>query len=297
VRILHELSPRSGERWWRSTAPPSPTRCSRASCSATRRAPSPAPAKTTRGKIEPRITAASCSSTRSAICPMSLQAKLLRFLQERVIERHRRAQGDCGGCARGLRHAPGSSEQHIIEGRFREDLYYRINEATIHCRRCGARGRCRGAGARLPVTRFAGARAAPVKTFDAAGSGAIEQLHMAGQRARTRESGQARGGDGRGAEVTAEDMELEEYLEDTLKASAAMPLNLRQVRETAEKTAIVQALTHTDDNITEAAELLGVTRPTLYSMLEKYGLRTRTQTRPPPGRCHRTGRTGRAGCR
>jgi two-component system NtrC family response regulator len=76
-----------------------------------------------------------------------------------------------------------------------------------------------------------------------------------------------------GNQVTAEDMQLEEHLEDTLKAERTLPLNLREVREKAEKTAILQALSHADDNITEAAELLGVTRPTLYSMLEKYGLK------------------------
>ena len=51
-----------------------------------------------------------------------------------------------------------------------------------------------------------------------------------------------------------------------------MPLNLRRVRETAEKQAIVRAMSYTEDNISEAASLLGVARPTLYSMLEKYQL-------------------------
>jgi two-component system NtrC family response regulator len=69
----------------RSTARPFPRRCSRASSSATKRARSPARASNRSARSRPR-TAARCSSTRSATA-VSLQAKLLRFLQERVIER------------------------------------------------------------------------------------------------------------------------------------------------------------------------------------------------------------------
>jgi two-component system NtrC family response regulator len=49
---------------------------------------------------------------------------------------------------------------------------------------------------------------------------------------------------------------------------------LRQVRETAEKQAINKALALSNGNISNTAGLLGVTRPTLYSLLEKYGLKT-----------------------
>ena len=67
--------------------------------------------------------------------------------------------------------------------------------------------------------------------------------------------------------VTAEDLELEH-----VEAEPA-PLNLKQVREEAELRAIQRALVSADDNISEAAKLLGVTRPTLYSLVEKYNLK------------------------
>jgi two-component system NtrC family response regulator len=123
------------------------------------------------------------------------------------------------------------------------------------------------------LSRFAGDKGTGVKSFDSGALRAIEQLHWPGN-VRELESRVKRAVImAEGNQVTAEDMQLEEHLEDTIKAERTLPLNLREVREKAEKTAILQALSHADDNITEAAELLGVTRPTLYSMLEKYGLK------------------------
>ena len=68
--------------------------------------------------------------------------------------------------------------------------------------------------------------------------------------------------------ITLEDLELSPSEEE------AMPFNLRQVRESSERRAIQRALLNTDDNISEAAKLLGVTRPTLYNFLEKYNIRS-----------------------
>ena len=70
-----------------------------------------------------------------------------------------------------------------------------------------------------------------------------------------------------GAQITAEDLELDS---DTVQQ---MPLNLKEVREECERKAIIRALAFCDDNISDASSLLGITRPTLYNILEKYGLR------------------------
>ena len=122
----------------RSTARRSPRPCSRASSSATRRARSPAPPSRRPARSRPR-TAARCSSTRSATCRSPLQAKLLRFLQERVIERVGGRAGDPGRRAHRLRDAPEPEGRCIAEGRFREDLYYRLAEIVARrSRRCGA---------------------------------------------------------------------------------------------------------------------------------------------------------------
>jgi two-component system NtrC family response regulator len=66
--------------------------------------------------------------------------------------------------------------------------------------------------------------------------------------------------------ISFDDLELEKNLD------IAMPFNLKAVREASETLAIKRALTHTHNNISNTAKLLGVTRPTLYTLLEKYGI-------------------------
>ena len=56
--------------------------------------------------------------------------------------------------------------------------------------------------------------------------------------------------------------------------SPNMPINLRQVRSNAEKNAILRALSMVDNNISNAAKMLGVTRPTLYDLIKKYSINT-----------------------
>jgi two-component system NtrC family response regulator len=68
------------------------------------------------------------------------------------------------------------------------------------------------------------------------------------------------------AEITAEDLELDEV------AVEEMPFALREVRELAELQAVQRALSFGDNNLSRTAELLGITRPTLYNLMKKYGL-------------------------
>ncbi|MCW8921009.1 MAG: AAA family ATPase, partial [Sedimenticola sp.] len=69
------------------------------------------------------------------------------------------------------------------------------------------------------------------------------------------------------AMITLDDLELDFTEEDS------MPLNLKQVRGEAERKAILRALNHSDSNISDTAKILGVTRPTLYSLMEKYDIK------------------------
>ena len=70
-----------------------------------------------------------------------------------------------------------------------------------------------------------------------------------------------------GRQVTAEDLGLKPAEEGT-----GLMLNLKEVRNLAESQAIRQAISVAEGNISRAAELLGITRPTLYSLMEKYGV-------------------------
>ena len=68
----------------------------------------------------------------------------------------------------------------------------------------------------------------------------------------------------------ADDLDLET---STSKDEGDLVMNLRQVRETAERQAIHRALSMCKDNISQAAELLGVSRPTLYDLMTRYGMK------------------------
>ena len=70
-----------------------------------------------------------------------------------------------------------------------------------------------------------------------------------------------------GSQITAADLGLNSGL------ASPHPINLRQAREKAEKQAVSRALAHSDGNIAQAAELLGITRPTLYDLMAKIGLK------------------------
>ena len=72
-----------------------------------------------------------------------------------------------------------------------------------------------------------------------------------------------------GQQISADDLDLETSGED----ADEVVMELRQVRESAERMAIQRALTMCKDNVSQAADLLGVSRPTLYDLMTRYGLK------------------------
>lgn len=197
--------------------------------------------------------------------PLSLQSKLLRFLQERVIERvggRREIPVD----VRVVCATHQDLKALIREGRFREDLYYRVNETSILVP--PLRERCGDAVvlARSFMRRFAEHYKRPIRDFTAAALRLIEQYSWPGN-VRELENRVKRAvimADG--TEIGPADLELD----DT--EVPAEPFNLREVRELAERRAIQRALIFTDNNVSRTAELLGVTRPTLYNLMKKQDL-------------------------
>lgn len=202
--------------------------------------------------------------------PLSLQAKLLRFLQERVIER-------IGGrepipvdvrvvCAT---HRDLSAL--IAEGQFREDLYYRISEITVRIpalrEREGdvlliARVLLNNLGRTLGKTRlnFGLDTVQVLETYQWPGN--VRELENRIKRAVVMSESE---------QITAQDLELDLELESG--EAAVNPFDLRQAREQAERRTIRQALQYTECNLSRTADLLGITRPTLYSLLNKYHLK------------------------
>ncbi|MCP5321403.1 MAG: PEP-CTERM-box response regulator transcription factor [Pseudomonadales bacterium] len=198
--------------------------------------------------------------------PLGLQSKLLRFLQERVIERVGGRQ-EIPIDVRILCATHQDLQGKIQDGSFREDLYYRISEITIRIPSVRERDGDALLLARSFLHRYAQEQGRPIRGFDREAIAAIEAYAWPGN-VREIESRVKRAlimADN--TYITAEDLELEaEEHEPT-------PLNLKQVREDAERRAILRALGSVDSNISEASKLLGVTRPTLYSLLEKFQIR------------------------
>ena len=222
-------------------------------------------AKTTPGKIE-TADGGTLFLDEIGDLPMALQAKLLRFLQERVVER-------VGGreeipvdvrvvCAthRNLR-------ERIAEGAFREDLFYRLTEMIVTIPPLRDRAGDASLLAHAFVQRFAKAQGRDrlVLRDDALNAieqhrwpGNVRELENAIKRAVIMADGPA---------IAAEDLGLEAAEEE------ADIFNLRQVREDAEKRAVLKVMARCDGNIAKAAELLGISRPTLYDLLNRFGLR------------------------
>jgi two-component system NtrC family response regulator len=124
--------------------------------------------------------------------------------------------------------------------------------------------------ARAFLVRFAGEHGAPVKGFDQGAINAIERYSWPGN-VRELESRVKRAVImAEGSQVTSEDLELSDLADSE---GVELPLNLRKVREAAEQQAIIRAMGYAGGNISEAATLLGITRPTLYSMWDKYGMK------------------------
>jgi len=200
--------------------------------------------------------------------PLALQAKLLRFLQERVVER-------IGGrteipvdvrvvCATNK-----NLTDEMAEARFREDLYYRISEITIKIPPVREREGGRILLARHLLARFAKEQGKGIKGFSDDAQDAIDTYPWPGNVREMENRIKASVIMADGKYVTAEDLGL--------SSSAPPPtLNLRAVRQHAETRAIRQALIRTAGNISRAADLLGITRPTLYDLLQKYDIRVET---------------------
>ncbi|MBC7004726.1 PEP-CTERM-box response regulator transcription factor [Photobacterium sp. BZF1] len=222
--------------------------------------------KTTLGKIE-------CANGGTLFLdeigdmPYGLQAKILRFLQEKSIER-------VGGrkeipidvkvvCA-----THQNLHEMVLEKSFREDLFYRISEIIIDIPPLRDREEDVLLLSRHFLKEYSEKMSKKMTGFtdDAMKSllshkwpGNIRELQNKIKSAVVMSDGILLNsndlGIGQGNEI--------EHL----------PLNLREVRETAEKEAVVRALSLCDGNISSTAESLGVTRPTLYTLLEKFKIK------------------------
>jgi len=223
-------------------------------------------AKQTKGKIE-YADAGTLFLDEVGDLPLSLQAKLLRFLQERVIERvggRAEIPVDVRVVCATHRNLP----QLIQDGTFREDLYYRISEITIAVPPLRERQGDAVVLASALLKRYADKNARNLRGFAPDALAAIDAYGWPGNVRELENRIKRAVIMAEGGQVTAEDLELSSTDEE------GMPFNLRQVRDQAERHALTRALAVVDGNLSRAAELLGITRPTLYALLDKFNMRS-----------------------
>ena len=196
--------------------------------------------------------------------PLALQAKILRFLQERTLERvggHALIDVDARVvCAT---HRP--IDEMLGQRTFRDDLYFRLAEISINVPALRDRDGDAVLLAHAFLHRFAPGRKLRFSSdaIDALNSwnwpGNVRELENRVKRASIMADG---------VQISAADLDIRA----TSDSDAALPLNLKHVRDEAEKKAVTRALSRSDQNLAQAARLLGISRPTLYSLLEKFGI-------------------------
>jgi two-component system NtrC family response regulator len=265
ARGLHDLSPRRGERFVAINCAAIPENLLESELFGYEKGAFTGAVKQTLGKFE-IASGGTLFLDEIGDLPTSLQAKLLRFLQERVVER-------IGGreeipvdvrivCA-----THQSLKSLIEQGHFREDLYYRLAEIVIDTPPLRARQGDAALLAHAFVRKFAEVQRRGTMTLmpdaleaiEAHGwPGNVRELENVIKRAVIMAETNA---------IAASDIGL--VNPDDL----ATTLNLRQVREQAERGAVLRVLGHANGNLSKAADLLGISRPTLYDLMHRFGLK------------------------
>lgn len=198
--------------------------------------------------------------------PLPLQSKMLRFLQERHFERvggRKTIEVD----VRLISATNMDLKEAIQEGRFREDLFYRLNELAFHIPPLRERTGDPVLLAKFYLAKFCESYGKKNWGFSEESLAAIDLYEWPGN-VRELENKVKR------AVVMSDDgpIEPDDLDLDGGEGARVFP-TLRQVREQAEIDIINQAMAATDDNVTRAAKLLGVSRPTLYELMKSLGMK------------------------
>ena len=203
--------------------------------------------------------------------PHTLQAKLLRFLQERTVERlGGRSEIPVDVRVVGATHQ--DLKALIAQGRFREDLYYRLAEIVINIPPLRARNGDAALLAHAFVRRYAQEQRRPGLTFSDDAIRAIEQNPWQGNVRELLNAIKRASIMSESDRLTCEDLGLPSP-EGADGGAEHSDLDLRTVREAAERQAIVAALARSNGNIVKASELLGVSRPTLYDLMKRLSIK------------------------
>jgi len=203
--------------------------------------------------------------------PLNLQVKLLRYLQDSVIQR-------VGGrefipvdvrvvCATNV-----EVEAAIREGKLREDLYYRVGVITIHLLPLRERKDDRLLLATHFLNQFSDEYQKKVKRFSSAAIQQIEAFEWPGNVRELRNRIQRAVIMCEGTAIEPQDLAFAPIAGTESVLEHGGVLTLKAAREQLEKEMVTAAIERQNGNIVKAAEELGVSRPTLYDLLRKFGL-------------------------
>ena len=265
TKALHQLSPRQGKRFMAINCAAIPENLLESELFGYEKGAFTGAAKQTLGKIEV-ANGGTFFLDEVGDLPMSLQAKILRFLQERVIERIG-GREDIPVDVRIVCATHRNLKEMVAAGGFREDLYYRLSEIVLTIpplrervgdaallahhfknKSCIQEGRS--------SLNFSQEALATIEGHSWPGN--VREMENCIKRAVIMADG---------PQISVEDLGLQ------ASPKAEEHLNLRQVREQAELKAMVKVLGRVDGNITKAADLLGISRPTLYDLMNHHGFK------------------------
>jgi len=261
ARAMHDLSARAGQNFVAINCAAIPDNLLESELFGHERGAFTGAVKQTIGKVE-QAHLGTLFLDEIGDMPLALQAKLLRFLQNRTIERiggRREIEVD----VRVLSATNRDLAAMMKDGSFREDLFYRLNEVSIQIPPLRERPGDAVLLARYFRAKYAKDFQRAPKAFTADALAVIASYPWPGN-VRELENRVKRSmlmADGKS--ISAADLDLDVPIG---KDTALMP-TLRQIRTRAEGEAVTRALALTDNNVSDASQLLGVSRPTFYELM------------------------------
>jgi two-component system NtrC family response regulator len=269
ARSLHELSARKDARFVAINCAAIPENLLESELFGYEKGAFSGAAKQTPGKIE---TASGGTLFLDEIgdMPAPLQAKLLRFLQERVVERVG-GRKEIPVDVRVLCATHKDLHELIRSNQFREDLYYRIAEVSITIPSLKDREGDALLLARVFLERISKQQGKKGHRFSKDAMAAIESYPWPGNVRELENRVKRAVIMAEQKQITAADLELGGSTPEELAT-----FNLREIRDRSDRQAVVRALNHVGGKVSRAAELLGVSRPTMYDLLRKFGLRQKS---------------------
>ena len=259
ANAIHQLSPRRDKRFLAINCAAIPEQLLEAELFGYERGAYTGAAKTTPGKFE-YADGGTLFLDEVGDMPMPLQSKLLRFLQNRVVERIG-GRKEIPVDVRVVAATNQNMEVAMREQRFRPDLYFRLSEVTIQVPPLRERPGDILALSQVFLNRFTQGKAK--RSFSADAINALTSYDWPGNVRELENKVKVACLLGDEPMISAADLGI------GATAGPGLNFNIKEVRSRAESDAVERALSVSGGNISKAAELLGVSRPTLYDLLAR----------------------------